>query len=94
MGLPNTATVVIHTVSDVPDKPDWLYAPFWANWLACDLCGNWQWFQYRPFLNFSSTVWVNSRGNTVLERPFNKYETALHIASEVVAQSLEERPDD
>jgi len=35
------------------NKPDWKYAPEWANWLAQDSTGEWRWYQNAP----SSGLW-------------------------------------
>jgi len=29
-------------------KPDWKYAPEWANWLAMDSDGAWFWYEMQP----------------------------------------------
>lgn len=29
-------------------KPNWDIAPYWANFLAHDLCGRWYWYATRP----------------------------------------------
>ena len=32
-------------------KPNWINAPTWANWLAQDKEGIWNWFENRPEAN-------------------------------------------
>lgn len=32
-------------------KPDWKDAPEWAQWLAMDACGCWQWFSKKPYID-------------------------------------------
>lgn len=34
-------------------KPDWKDAPEWANWLAQDADGEWNWFQFEPVRAFN-----------------------------------------
>ncbi len=38
-------------------KPDWKYAPEWAQWLAMDRNGTWWWFRYEP--KRSSILWAS-----------------------------------
>ena len=38
----------IEQLKSKQQKPDWLNAPEWANWLAQDSCGRWHWFENKP----------------------------------------------
>lgn len=38
-------------------KPDWSEAPSWAEWLAQDEDGDWQWFSKKPFIHAPSESW-------------------------------------
>lgn len=29
-------------------KPKWIYAPWWAKWLAMDSDGVWCWYEFKP----------------------------------------------
>jgi hypothetical protein len=33
------------------NKPDWKDAPEWANWLGCNVDGDWFWFEDEPAPN-------------------------------------------
>jgi hypothetical protein len=35
-------------MSELPNKPLWSAAPPWANWLACDITGDWYWYADEP----------------------------------------------
>ena len=41
-------------------KPDWKYAPEWANWLAMDADQEWFWFENKPV--FESGIWRRDGG--------------------------------
>lgn len=41
-------------------KPDWKDAPEWAQWLAQDPCGDWFWYENKPY--FGESEWVSSGG--------------------------------
>lgn len=38
-------------------KPDWKYAPDWAQWLAMDGDGMWSWFSEKPEWDFCQNDW-------------------------------------
>lgn len=42
-------------------KPDWKDAPQWANWLAQDNDGVWNWFQNKP--KKDGLIWSPSLGD-------------------------------
>ena len=33
------------------EKPSWADAPEWANWLAMDMHGCWEWFEQKPYIH-------------------------------------------
>lgn len=39
-------------------KPDWKDAPEWAEWLAMDGDGEWNWYEYEPFWASDYSFWV------------------------------------
>lgn len=41
-------------------KPDWKDAPEWAKWLAQDPCGDWFFYENKPF--FSDGDWSPNYG--------------------------------
>ena len=42
------------------NKPNWKYAPKWANYVALDIDGDWSWFQNEP--EYSDGVWNTEGG--------------------------------
>jgi len=60
-------------------KPDWKDAPDWANYLARDDDGCWNWFQFEPYC--WGTYWRSSKGEVC-------------VASDVAhwTETLEQRP--
>ena len=38
-------------------KPDWKYAPKWANWLAKDKDGTWFWYAEKPEAHEDDGIW-------------------------------------
>jgi hypothetical protein len=50
-------------------KPDWKDAPYWCQYLACDLDGMWVWHEYAP-MQRSNGTWV-SKGRTLDAIPLN-----------------------
>lgn len=41
-------------------KPDWKDAPEWANWLAMDGDGRWNWYNCEPIWDSELQIWVLS----------------------------------
>lgn len=62
------------------NKPSWENAPEWANFVAMDLHGNWNWFEEKPFI--SGAIWDAYKG---------KFELAQKSKQEW-KQTLQERP--
>lgn len=62
-------------------KPDWKDAPEWANWLAMDANGTYNWFESRPV--FQRTWWVN---------PEPGYKKIAFAGNHDMSQNIEERP--
>jgi hypothetical protein len=46
--------------SEADHKPSWDNAPEWAEWLACNLSGDWWWFAHKPQQN--DINWLSSSG--------------------------------
>lgn len=61
-------------------KPDWKDAPGWAKWLAMDGCGDWYWYEDKPW--FDDGTWYVPKGGLALR--------ASHPVDE--KDSLEARP--
>lgn len=38
-------------------KPEWKYAPSWAQYLAQDSHGAWGWYEHKPVIMESCQVW-------------------------------------
>lgn len=65
-------------------KPDWKDAPEWAQWLACDECGDWYWYETKPEIEKGCNYWL---------QPFTlKKECAWSATNWNWAESLEPRP--
>jgi hypothetical protein len=60
-------------------KPDWKDAPEWANWLAMDSNGEWNWFKNEPYA--ATDLWSSS----------SRMESAQSY-SEAWYETLEKRP--
>ena len=65
-------------------KPSWDAAPSWAEWLAMDQCGDWNWYREMPF-GFKDNCgrWLVSLGSRVQQ--------AGH--TETWVDTLESRPE-
>ncbi|WP_432786925.1 hypothetical protein AAEX37_00990 [Oligella sp. MSHR50489EDL] len=44
------------------NKPTWNTAPDWANYLARDKSGEWNWFECEPSIDESTDSWLNNKG--------------------------------
>ena len=60
-------------------KPDWEYAPEWANFLACDCNGSWFWYENKPMCGDGEFI-AAKRGKFELASSFDW------------SESLESRP--
>jgi len=65
-------------------KPDWKYAPDWANWLMQDADGTWWWTERRPpELDVHDESWGTGGGG---------YDKAEAVYLPTWQDSLERRP--
>jgi hypothetical protein len=61
-------------------KPHWKDAPVWANYLAMNIIGNWEWYEHRPDMGYGN--WF----------PNGRYEREVESRPEWT-QSLERKPN-
>ena len=69
-------------------KPEWKDAPEWANWLAMDQDGSWQWWDKQP--DWASWYWDG--GWDFKRKSFNKGIVHKTEDREFSINSLEARP--
>lgn len=62
-------------------KPNWQYAPTWANYLAMDPSGEWWWYEFEP--TFDGAAWWSHKGGRT-----NQHVAEMTLAA---ATSLEAR---
>lgn len=66
-------------------KPSWEDAPEWANWLAKDSNGTWNWFETIPAL-------MMERRDSYFWSTSSRWEEATTAQDIYFADSLEKRP--
>lgn len=66
------------------NKPDWRYAPKWANWLAMDVNHDWYWYEDKPIWNKNLKVWDAETGRA---------EYASINKGSIAIKTLTPRPD-
>jgi len=71
-------------------KPDWADAPEWANWLARDLDGQWNWFECEPSsgcehdcVYWHPRIWGEGEWDAAMD---------THETCETWKETLEQRP--
>ena len=47
-------------------KPDWEDAPEWANWLAMDGDGYWEWYADEPEWEEDENIWYCAFGGSIV----------------------------
>lgn len=67
-------------------KPDWKDAPEWANWLAMDDNGSWNWYEHEP--EFDGRDWWISRASP----PSSRYQRVGTVSCLLAEDSLSRRP--
>jgi hypothetical protein len=58
-------------------KPDWKYAPDWAQWLAMDHSGDWYWYEHAPIRDKYGWVWFSGRYEMCRAKPTTKWKLSL-----------------
>lgn len=56
----------------------WVKAPIWAKYVACDHNGEWWWFEHKPCRNYETGTWSVKSGYCVGYKndPYDNYEWA------------------
>ena len=76
----------IYSQSRIAMKPDWRFAPSWANWLAMDDDGAWGWHSEKPWWGKDEEWYSEGRYK------FDSYDENADSAHADGYSSLEHRP--